>query len=995
MVEINIRDVLVHFPFEPYDLQKVYMEKVIECLQNGSNGVLESPTGTGKTLSLLCSTLGWLMVKKQQAQINKIQDQPVSTEKGMNKVKLHSLVRKNDSLDPAAALDNVSWSVPHVIYASRTHSQLNQAIQELKRTHYKFLKAAVMGSRDQMCINAEVMKEESNANKIHMCQHKVLSRTCSFYLNIDNKREHPLVQENSVLDIEDLVKVGKKIKACPYYLSKSMHQAADITFMPYNYLLDPKARTANKIDLTNTVIILDEAHNVEKTCEESVSIQIKNTDLAVAIDEVTRIMKHMVETADFENVGDSQPKDFTAEDLADLKEYLLALEKAFQNIKVTSEEEGSTYPGAFIFDFLSEANITKLNYRSVTGIIDSLLQFLNTLTNSSFSHKGEGLQKIVDLLQITFSTSNEEQEEQVKKCFKVHIAIEADHNKGYKAAQNNWLSAKTKEKTAVKVLSYWCFSPSFGMKQLVDKNVHSIILTSGTLAPLKPLLIELGIPVSVQLENPHVVSASQICVQIIPNGSDNQVLNSSYENRNNPKYIQSLGCTILSLCSVVPNGLLVFFPSYPVMNKCQESWQCSGLWQQMNRKKIIFVEPRSKDAFSTVMTEFYNRINDATENGAIFMAVCRGKVSEGLDFADMNGRAVVITGLPFPPLRDNKVILKKKYLQENRTSSNEFLSGDEWYRLEAIRAVNQAIGRVIRHKNDYGAILLCDTRFQNPSLKNQLSKWIQGYIKCNDKYGRVIGDLRMFFRNAERTLPLPSLKPLSKDDEIVSDSNLKTDIIDLTTNTKPAFTKTINTVIDDSKLRPSFSLKNIEKVNEAVSWSSMAEYKYVPKSKLQPNQSTSLIDGLGEESKSIDFNDVSSATCSISSGDSNDVLKQPHKKRKLKILQTSSYDQNCIKETTLSTMTKCKSLIAKPLPENRHEYLILLKENLTLESYNKFLIAINAYQMDKNYNKLIAILDEIFSEKKQIHYLLKGLVRFLKDPHKKNFELYCKNNVDV
>ena len=32
-------------------------------------------------------------------------------------------------------------------------------------------------------------------------------------------------------------------------------------------------------------------------------------------------------------------------------------------------------------------------------------------------------------------------------------------------------------------------------------------------------------------------------------------------------------------------------------------------------------------------------------------------MSEGLDFADINGRAVVITGLPFPPKMDAKVRL--------------------------------------------------------------------------------------------------------------------------------------------------------------------------------------------------------------------------------------------------------------------------------------------------------------------------------------------------
>lgn len=30
-------------------------------------------------------------------------------------------------------------------------------------------------------------------------------------------------------------------------------------------------------------------------------------------------------------------------------------------------------------------------------------------------------------------------------------------------------------------------------------------------------------------------------------------------------------------------------------------------------------------------------------------------MAEGLDFADMNGRAVVITGLPFPPRMEPKV----------------------------------------------------------------------------------------------------------------------------------------------------------------------------------------------------------------------------------------------------------------------------------------------------------------------------------------------------
>lgn len=45
MPEFIIRDIPVIFPFKPYDVQTAYMEKVIDCLQNSTNGVLESPTG--------------------------------------------------------------------------------------------------------------------------------------------------------------------------------------------------------------------------------------------------------------------------------------------------------------------------------------------------------------------------------------------------------------------------------------------------------------------------------------------------------------------------------------------------------------------------------------------------------------------------------------------------------------------------------------------------------------------------------------------------------------------------------------------------------------------------------------------------------------------------------------------------------------------------------------------------------------------------------------
>lgn len=85
----------------------------------------------------------------------------------------------------------------------------------------------------------------------------------------------------------------------------------------------------------------------------------------------------------------------------------------------------------------------------------------------------------------------------------------------------------------------------------------------------------------------------------------------------------------------------------------------------------------------------------------------------------------------------------------------QLLSGQEWYSLDATRAVNQAIGRVIRHRDDYGAILLCDVRFQYNSQVQQLSKWIRDILGNQPKsspFGPIVKELRDFFRNAEKTV---------------------------------------------------------------------------------------------------------------------------------------------------------------------------------------------------------------------------------------------------
>ena len=57
--------------------------------------------------------------------------------------------------------------------------------------------------------------------------------------------------------------------------------------MPYNYLIDPKIRENFKIDYENSIIILDEAHNVEKVSEDVASFEINIQMLSSVLGELS------------------------------------------------------------------------------------------------------------------------------------------------------------------------------------------------------------------------------------------------------------------------------------------------------------------------------------------------------------------------------------------------------------------------------------------------------------------------------------------------------------------------------------------------------------------------------------------------------------------------------------------------------------------------------------------------------------------------------------
>lgn len=55
---------LFDFPYKPYSIQEQLMKSIYQSLDSRKVAILESPTGTGKSLSVICAAMSWLKEEK-------------------------------------------------------------------------------------------------------------------------------------------------------------------------------------------------------------------------------------------------------------------------------------------------------------------------------------------------------------------------------------------------------------------------------------------------------------------------------------------------------------------------------------------------------------------------------------------------------------------------------------------------------------------------------------------------------------------------------------------------------------------------------------------------------------------------------------------------------------------------------------------------------------------------------------------------------------------
>ncbi|KAL7116480.1 hypothetical protein ACP275_03G007400 [Erythranthe tilingii] len=765
---IHIGGIPVEFPYQPYGTQLAFMNRVISTLDRSQrdghcHALLESPTGTGKSLSLLCSTIAWQQNQKSKnirGNLNhsSFKPNPEAVTDPINHgggFIPETQPSGNPSIPPPATTSGKKEKqklAPTIFYSSRTHSQISQVIREYKKTSYR-VPMAVLGSRKHYCTNPYLRGEDKVDEQCKLLL-KNKEDTCPEFKNVHKVKSHPSLQKggcHEVHDIEDLVKVGQVVKGCSYFAARSMAQESELVFCPYNYIINPVIRAAMEIDISGSIIILDEAHNIEDIARDAGSIDLDEEVLIYLQTELGQL-----------SLNDGM----TYQPLFEMTQDILSWIDSRKNTLVKREFQRYFYcwTGNKALTELREANMSLQSF-----------PILQECAKKAIKAASEAEPDIAHLSGLAATTL-----EGLFSSLSYFFSGNGIHANDYELALQRFV--KKDEGNAAggwtTTFNLWCLNPAVVFKSIAESS-QSVILTSGTLSPLNTFSSELGVQFGTCLEAPHVVDVdSQIWAAAISNGPGNYPLNASYKTSDEYAFQDSVGASLEEICKVVPGGCLAFFPSYKLLDKVSTRWQETGLWSRLNAQKSLFVEPRgsSQESFEAVLKGYYNTIShgarqvsgkkargkklglkkdnsvestkDTKKKGAAFLAVCRGKVSEGMDFSDDNARAVVIVGIPFPNIYDVKVAQKKKFNDVHESSKN-LLSGNEWYCQQAFRALNQAAGRCIRHRYDYGAIIFLDERFHKERNRAHISKWLRKSIRLYSCFEESIDGLKSFFRDVK------------------------------------------------------------------------------------------------------------------------------------------------------------------------------------------------------------------------------------------------------
>jgi len=624
---------------------------------------------------------------------------------------------------------------------------------------------------------------------------------CPFLLERDQRqdlyRDYAL---SKIRNLEDLAALGKKLDTCPYYGTRRAVAQAEVICMPYATLLHKGTRESMKIPLKGNVVLIDEAHNLVEAINAVHTTQLSLQVMSRALNQITLYWERYKSRLSGKNTVYVQQ---IIRLLGGLVKFVRrkASPHVLATTSATGQEDASATVIMTVNELVFEAGMDNVNlfkvvrYMEQSQISKKVLGFVDRRGTEVQIHGSES----------TFpATCSPSQATDAGVHGESSAGLGDYVSNNISSLQNvqTFLVTLTGSSRDGRIVLETGHGPQKGRRQMaagikfimLNAAVHfreivsearSVVLVGGTMQPVAPIVAQLfpDLPIS-RLDVfscGHVIPPQNLLALCMSKGPTGIDFDFTHKSRGLVQQMDELGRLLLNVSTVTPGGLVVFLPSYAYEEKLMTRWRESNLLSKLRSKKSIFSEPKqAKDVEATLQAysaaiaegEIHRKeqCSGSGSVGAILFCVVGAKMSEGINFADGMARGVVMVGLPYPDRRDPELQQKMQYLDslqffkgaaaanDNTMRSNTekciaigATCGKTYYQNLCMRAVNQSIGRAIRHANDWAAIILVDRRyFADPSIVSLLPKWIADRIvpyNHSQNFGRAFVQLSRFFKD--------------------------------------------------------------------------------------------------------------------------------------------------------------------------------------------------------------------------------------------------------
>jgi DNA excision repair protein ERCC-2 len=572
------------FPYEPRKNQTAIMTTIKNTLENSKHLVIESGTGSGKTICALTSTLEYALLNNKK-----------------------------------------------IIYITRTNSQQRQVILELREIRKKIddekllekLFGVGIQGRANMCPQArndpDLQQGTSEELSRYCANEKKKARSskkgCMYYRNFVEDKEtikHATewVKQN-IPTAEDFIEYCEKKHICPYELKKFIVRDAILVVIPYIYIFNVTIRNMLfdwlAVSEDDIILIVDEAHNLPDYIRDLYSNQLSVWMAKNCVNEAKNhgdpsILNGRFTVSEFCNIIEE-----IIRELRDTYIYNI-LENGLRN-NPEKKQDSFLPTNEFITEILSRIKTTTKQIHEIT---DDLIAY------------GEKIQEY------------KQKQNKLPRSYLHKLGLFLDFWVNLTQNQYAKLIVNAAEGKNPRIESF-CLDPSVGTEIIF--KFHSSIHMSGTLEPLEEYRDSMGLSPSTNL----VCFSSPFPKQNRKILFVDDVSTKYSELARDPQIIEKMWNHISGICNTFPNNTMVFFPSFNTLSIFKRNHDFS----KINRSLFLEEQQMSQSALMELVSDFKS-FGASKVDGAALFSVMGGRISEGMDFPAEQLEIVLIVGIPYP-----------------------------------------------------------------------------------------------------------------------------------------------------------------------------------------------------------------------------------------------------------------------------------------------------------------------------------------------------------